>query len=78
MSILVIGGTGCAVNAAAESFFVVLKCERVNRCHSRTRAETRADIFDYVERCQNPRQQRRLEMQTQAERLLAQPSVISE
>ena len=67
----------CADNAAAESFFGVLKRERVNRRHYRTRAEARADIFDYIERCHNPRQRRRLDMQQQAERLLTQPSVIS-
>jgi putative transposase len=55
----------CADNAAAESFFGVLKRERVNRQHYRTRAEARADIFDYIERWHNPRQRRRLEMQQQ-------------
>jgi putative transposase len=44
----------CADNAAAESFFGVLKRERVNRHPYRTRAEARADIFDYIERCHNP------------------------
>jgi putative transposase len=67
----------CADNAAAESFFGVLKRERVNRQHYQTRAEARADIFDYIERCHNPRQRRRLDMQQQADRLLTQPSVIS-
>lgn len=67
----------CADNAAAESFFEVLKRERVNRQHYRTRAEARADIFDYIERCHNPRQRRRLDMQQQGQRLLTQPSVIS-
>ena len=67
----------CADNAAAESFFGVLKRERVNRQHYRTRAEARADIFDYIERCHNPRQRRRLDMLQQGERLLTQPSVIS-
>jgi putative transposase len=67
----------CADNAAAESFFGVLKRERVNRQHYQTRAEARADIFDYIERRHNPRQRRRLELQQQAERLLTQPSVIS-
>ena len=47
----------CAGNAAAESFFGVLTRERVNRHHYRTRAEARADIFDYIERCHNQRQQ---------------------
>jgi putative transposase len=67
----------CADNAAAESFFGVLKRERVNRQHYQTRADARADIFDYIERCHNPRQRRRLDMQQQGQRLLTQPSVIS-
>jgi putative transposase len=65
----------CADNAAAESFFGVLKRERVNRQHHRTRAEARADIFDYIERCHNPRQRRRLEMQKREQVRLTQPSV---
>jgi len=65
----------CADNAAAESFFGVLKRERVNRHHYRTRAEARADIFDYIERCHNPRQRRRLERQQQGEKLLTNLSV---
>jgi len=69
--------SSCADNAAAESFFGVLKRERVNRQHYRTRAEARADIFDYIERSHNPRQRRRLDMQQQAEQLLTQPSVIT-
>ena len=67
----------CADHAAAESFFGVLKRERVNRQHDQTRAEARADIFDDIERCHNPRQRRRLDMQQQADRLFTQPSVIS-
>ena len=67
----------CADNAVAESFFGVLKRERVNRQHYRTRAEARADIVDSIERCHNPRQRRRLELQQQGERLLTQPSVIT-
>jgi len=66
----------CADNATAESFFGVLKRERVNRQYYRTRADARADIFDYIERCHNPRQRRRLGMQQQQERLLTRPSVI--
>jgi putative transposase len=66
-----------ADNAGAESFFGVLKRERVNRQHYRTRVEARADIFDYIERCHNPCQRRRLDMQKQAEQLFTQPYVIS-
>ncbi|MDP1767896.1 MAG: IS3 family transposase, partial [Nitrospirota bacterium] len=40
-----------------------------------TRAEARADIFDYIERWHNPRQRRRLDQQQQGEQLLTQPSV---
>ena len=65
----------CADNAAAESFFGRLKRERVNRRQYRTRAEARADIFDYIERGHNPRQRRRLELQQQGEKLLTQLSV---
>ena len=39
----------------AESFFSLLKRERVNRRRYRTRAEARSDIFDYIERCYNRR-----------------------
>lgn len=65
----------CADNAAAESFFGMLKRERVNRRQYRTRAEARADVFDYIERFHNPRKRRRMEMLKQKELLLTQPSV---
>jgi putative transposase len=65
----------CADNAAAESFFGRLKRERVNRRQSRTRAEARADIFDYIERWHNPRQRRRLEMQQREAKLVTHLSV---
>lgn len=45
----------CHDNAAMESFFSRLKDERVSRRMYRTRAEAKADIFDYVERFHNPR-----------------------
>lgn len=70
-----VGVGSCADNAAAESFFGVLKRERVNRRQYRTRAEARADIFDYIERRHNPRQRRRLAFQQQRDQLLTQPSV---
>ena len=50
----------CYDNAAAESFFGVLKRERVNRRRYVTRAEARADVFDYIERFYNQRKQRQL------------------
>jgi putative transposase len=65
----------CADNAAAESIFGRLKRERVNRRQYRTRAEARADIFDYIERWHNPRQRRRLAFQEQERKLLTQLSV---
>ena len=50
----------CYDNAAAESFFGVLKRERVNRKRYLTRAQVRSDIFDYIERFHNQRKQRHL------------------
>ena len=67
----------CADNAPAESFFGLLKRERVNRRQYRTRSEARADIFDYIERFYNPRKRRQLEMRKQKDLLLTQPSVKS-
>jgi len=47
-------GTGnCYDNAAMESFFGLLKRERVNRRRYRTRQEARTDVFDYIERFYN-------------------------
>ncbi len=39
----------CYDNAVVESFFGLLKRERVNRARYRTRDEARADLFDYIE-----------------------------
>ncbi len=39
----------CYDNAVAESFFGLLKRERVNRVRYRTRDEARADVFEYIE-----------------------------
>jgi putative transposase len=41
-------------NAAMESFFSSLKTERTARKNYRTRAEAKADVFDYIERFYNP------------------------
>ncbi len=65
----------CADNAAMEGFFGMLKRERVNRRIYQTRAEARADVFDYIERFHNPRLRRRLGSVKQKELLLTQPSV---
>ena len=43
------GRGNCYDNAAVESFFGLLKRERVNQMHYRTREEARADIFEYIE-----------------------------
>ena len=49
-------GTGnCYDNAAMESWFGLLKRERVNRRSYRTRAGARQDVFDYIERFYNRR-----------------------
>lgn len=50
----------CADNASAESFFGQLKRERINRRVYLSRAEARADVFDYIERFYNPRKLRQL------------------
>lgn len=42
-------------NAPMESFFATLKAELVHRRHYRTRAEARADIFEYIETFYNRR-----------------------
>jgi putative transposase len=65
----------CADNAAAESFFGMLKRERVNRRHYQTHAEARADIFDYIECFHNPRRRRQMETVKTNDLLLTQPSV---
>ena len=67
----------CADNAAAESFFGLLKRERVNRRQYRTRSEARADIFNYIECFYNPRKRRQLAMREQKDLPLTQPSVKS-
>jgi putative transposase len=42
-------------NAAMESFFSSLKTERTARKVYRSRAEAKADVFDYIERFYNPK-----------------------
>lgn len=44
----------CYDNACAESFFNLLKRERIRRRVYQTRDEARADIFDYIELFYNP------------------------
>lgn len=42
------GAGNCYDNAVAESFFALLKRERVYRCSYSTRAEGKADLFQYI------------------------------
>jgi putative transposase len=46
--------SNCHDNAVAESFFNLLKRERIRRKVYRTRAEARQDVFDYIEMFYNP------------------------
>ncbi len=64
----------CADNASMEGFFGMLKRERIHRRIYQTRAEARADVFDYIERFYNPRCRRRLEVIKRQELLLTQLS----
>jgi len=45
----------CYDNAVAESFFHLLKTERIRRKIYKTRADARQDIFDYIELFYNPK-----------------------
>ena len=45
----------CHDNAVAESFFSLLKKDRIRRRIYKTRAEARSDIFNYIEMFYNPR-----------------------
>lgn len=45
----------CRDNAVAESFFNLLKRERIRRKTYRTREEARQDVFDYIEMFYSPR-----------------------
>ena len=44
----------CHDNAVVESFFNLLKRERVRRKIYKTREEARQDVFDYIEIIYNP------------------------
>jgi putative transposase len=65
----------CGDNAACEGFFGMLKRERTNRRRYRTQDETRADVFDYIERSHNPRMRRRVAKQDQKFSAVFKPSV---
>ena len=45
----------CHDNAVAESFFNLLKRERIRRRTYKTRTEARQDVFDYIEMLYNPK-----------------------
>ncbi len=45
----------CHDNAVAESFFNLLKRERIRRRTYKTREDARRDIFDYIEMFYNPK-----------------------
>ena len=45
----------CHDNAVAESFFNLLKRERIRRWPYKIRAEARQDVFDYIEMFYNPK-----------------------
>ena len=65
----------CGDNAACESFFGVLKRERIQHRSYRTRDEARADVFDYIERFHNPRMRRRVAQQDLKFTSFLKPSV---
>ena len=44
----------CWDNAVAESFFNLLKRERIRRRKYKTREEARRDVFEYIEFFYNP------------------------
>jgi putative transposase len=45
----------CHDNAVAESFFQLLKRERIRRKTYGTRKEAKQDVFDYIEMFYNPK-----------------------
>ena len=45
----------CHDNAIAESFFQLLKREKVRRRKYRTREEVRREVFEYIELSYNPK-----------------------
>ncbi|ENA2964239.1 IS3 family transposase, partial [Escherichia coli] len=53
----------CHDNAVAESFFQLLKRERIRRKTYGTREEARSDMFDYIEMFYNPKRRHSSAMQ---------------
>ena len=64
-----------ADDADDESFFGMLKRERVNRRRDRTWAEARLDTFDYILRFHNRSRRRRMERLESEEKVYFKPSV---
>jgi putative transposase len=56
-------------NAAMESFFSSLKTERTGNKTYMTRDQTRADVFDYIERFYNSKRRHSTQMRTFHRRL---------
>lgn len=65
----------CGDNAACEGFFGMLKRERIHHRRYRTQNETRADVFDYIERFHNPRMRRRVALQDRKLSAVLKPPV---
>ena len=65
----------CGDNAACEGFFGVLKRERIQHRHYRTRDQARVDVFDYIERFHNPRMRRRIAVHDNQVSIVFKPSV---
>ena len=59
----------CHDNAVAESFFNLLKRERIRRRTYKTRADARQDVFDYIEMFYNPQAKAHEERDAVARRL---------
>tara|TARA_R110002096_G_scaffold291269_1_gene485521 strand:+ start:54 stop:491 length:438 start_codon:yes stop_codon:yes gene_type:complete len=55
------GVVSCADNAACKGFLGMLKREGVNRRRYDSHADSRADIFDYIECFYNPRRRRKMD-----------------
>ena len=65
----------CGDNAACEGFLGMLKRERIHRHRYPTLDAAKADVFDYIERFNNPRLRRRVAKRDQQFSSLSQSSV---
>ena len=64
----------CGDNAACEGFFGLLKRDRINRKRYPTRDTAKADVFNYIEMCHNPRMRRRVAKQDWRYTVYSEPS----